>query len=573
MKVLKKIGTVLLASVLTLGMVACGSTTQDDKPVVRDPSDTSDYKMNEMTTINVGLSWNADWYYDGIDHQNNPVYDLYRSAENINVVNKFALPWDGYSQQITSGFITGDIPDAFFADQSMLDELIRNDLIVDMKPYYDLWATDELKETLEYNDGKNFAYAERDGKLYGIPAISDDCDRPILWIRSDWLANLNAKGVPAGETMYDKENNLRFHTDGPKTIEEFWDMAYAFALEDPDNDGVKNTYGLSLSKYLDDLSLPIFNAYGAYPDVIQKQEDGSYKNLALEPEVKEALRVLQTAVKDKVIPTDYYNWDGQAALSKAGNGVIGMAFAVPYSPLWPLNNALSNDKTGKADWIAAPMITADGSEFIPSRTLNATGYYVVRKGYEHPEVVIKMLNNMASRDPENEWYQGMYEVNSDPQNSNAINWMPIRLDRSTVNFERSSAFIKAIDAKNETGEYDISDIDLGDMPTWELVKRYEENRSFTDSPQGWAYWKTFMEGVPVAKSYGDNGSAGIYTDWIYPPTKTLKSKGPSLETMTNTFRINVISGKRSVDDFDQFVEDWLNGGGGQILLEMEKAGY
>ena len=43
MKVLKKIGTVLLASVLTLGMVACGSTTQDDKPVVRDPSDTSDY--------------------------------------------------------------------------------------------------------------------------------------------------------------------------------------------------------------------------------------------------------------------------------------------------------------------------------------------------------------------------------------------------------------------------------------------------------------------------------------------------------------------------------------------------
>ena len=82
-----------------------------------------------------------------------------------------------------------------------------------------------------------------------------------------------------------------------------------------------------------------------------------------------------------------------------------------------------------------------------------------------------------------------------------------------------------------------------------------------------------MEGVPVAKSYGDNGSAGMYTDWIYPPTKTLKSKGPSLETMTNTFRINVISGKRSVDDFDQFVEDWLNGGGGQILLEMEKAGY
>ena len=180
---------------------------------------------------------------------------------------------------------------------------------------------------------------------------------------------------------------------------------------------------------------------------------------------------------------------------------------------------------------------------------------------------------MATSDPENEWVKGKYIIDSDSKNSNAINWMPIRIDRSTVNFERSSAFLKAIDAKNKTGEYDISDIALGDIPTWELVKRYEENRSFTDSPQGWAYWKTFVEGVPVAKTYGENGSAGKYTDWIYPPTKTLRSKGASLETMTNTFRINVISGKRPVSDFDKFVSDWMSGGGGQILLEMQRAGY
>lgn len=577
MKILKKIGLVLVMSAMLFGAVACGDGTGggNDGPVVRDPSDTDDFRMNELTTLYVGLSWNADWYYDGIDEQNNPVYELYESAENIKVVNKFALPWDGYSQQISNGFITGDIPDAFFADQAMLDELIRNDLIVDMKPYYDQWAIPELKETLEYNERKNFAYAERDGKLYGIPGVSDDCDRPIMWIRSDWLEEINSRGTPSGETTYDTANNLRFHADGPKTLDEFWDLAYAFALEDPDGNGRKDTYGLSLSKNLDDLSLPIFNAYGAYPDVIEKQEDGSYKNLALEPEMKKPLQMLQTAVADRVIPSDYYNWDSQAAISKAGDGVIGIAFAVPYSPLWPLNNTLASDSG--ADWFAAPMITEDGSDFVPSRTLNATGYYVVRKGYEHPEVIIKMLNNMATSDPENAWQKGMYEINSDPANSNAINWMPIRIDRSTVNFERSSAFIKAIEAKKTTGEYDISDIAIGDIPTWNLVKQYEENRSYTDSPQGWAYWKTFMEGVPVAKSYhaeGEpDGSAGKYTDWIYPPTKTQRSKGSSLETLSNTFRINVISGKRPVSDFDQFVEDWMSGGGGQILLEMERAGY
>lgn len=585
MKFFKKMLVMMVTSALAVGAVACGNGIGgEDKPVVRDPSDTSDYKMNEMTTINVGLSWNADWYYDGIDAQNNPVYDLYKSAENINVVNSFALPWDGYAQQISNGFLTGKIPDAFFADQSMLDELIRNDMIVDMKPYYDIWGTDELKETLGYNDNKNFAYAERDGKLYGIPAISDDCDRPILWIRSDWLAELNSRALPSGETMYDTENNLRFHADGPKTIDEFWDMAYAFALEDPDGDGQKNTYGLSLSKYLDDLSLPIFNAYGAYPDIIEKQEDGSYKNLALEPEMVKPLEMLQQAVKDYIIPTDYYNYDGQSGLSKAGDGVIGMAFAVPYSPLWPLNNALSNNS--EAEWIAAPMITADGSEFIPSRTLNATGYYVVRKGYEHPEVVIKMLNNMACQDPENKWYQGKILIDSDPKNSNAINWMPIRLDRSTVNFERSTAVVHAIDAYEETGEFDESLIAPADMPTWEQVKAYYLSKSFATYPQGWAYFKTWYEGVPIAKSYhaeGEpEGSAGKYTDWIYPPTNTLRKKGSSLEEITNTYRIQIISDKvkdasgRSLSVAEahaQFVDAWNNGGGGQVLLEMQRAGH
>lgn len=582
MKFLKRFGIVLLTMLMIFGITACGGGTTDDKPVVRDPSDTDDYRMNEMTTLNVGLSWNADWYYDGIDHQNNPVYDLYKSAENINVVNKFALPWDGYSQQIGNGIINAkNLPDAFFADQKMLDELIRANRIVDMKPYYDLWATDELKETLGYNDNRNFAYAQRDGKLYGIPAIQDDCNRPILWIRSDWMSNINAKGVPSGKTAYDKENNLRFHTDGPKSIDEFWDLAYAFALEDPDGNGSKDTYGLSLSKYLDDLSLPIFNAYGAYPDVIEKQTDGSYKNLALEDEMIKPLEMLQQAVKDFVIPTDYYNWDGQAGLAKAGTGVIGMAFAVPYSPLWPLNSALSNDKTGKADWIAAPMITADGSDFIPSRKLNATGFYVVRKGYEHPEAVIKMLNNMATKDPSNDWYQGKLAIDSNPKNSNVINWMPIRLDRSTVNFERSTAVVHAIDAYDKTGTYDESLIAPGDMPTWQLVKAYNETKSFATYPQGWAYWKTWYEGVPVAKSYRKDGeaegSSGKYNDWIYPPTKTLSSKGASLETITNTFRINVISNKIGNKTVAQahadFVKTWLNGGGGQILLEMQKAGY
>lgn len=554
-------GLFLASSIIFL--TACSSKTSIDVEVKRPETDTNDFRMEELTKLTVGLSWNSDWYYEGIDAQNNPVYDLYKSAVNVEVVNQFALPWEGYEQQITSGIITGDIPDAFFAHQKMIDELIRNDLIVDIRPYYDQWATDELKATLEYNDEKNFSYVVRGDKLYGIPSIVDDCNRPIIWIRLDWLNELNSRAVPNGAIVYDTANQKRFHADGPKTLDEFWDLATAMAKEDPDNNTNVKTYGLSLSKNLDDLSLPIFNAYGCYPNMFENQEDGSYVNLGLDEKNKEPLLKLREMVANEVINSDYYNWDSQAALMKAGAGLVGMALAVPYSPLWPLSDVLVN----KGDWIAAPMVTKDGSEFIPGRNLNASGYFVVRKGYEHPEVIIKMLNNMATVDESNDWYSGYFDIGSDPKNTQSVNWLPIRIDKSTINFERSSAFVHAIESFEKTGEYDLTMIEKRDMNTWNLVKSYYEKKD----PVGWGMYKTFLEGVPVAKTYGENGSAGKYSDWIYPATDTLRAKGSSLEKMTNEMRIRIISGTWEISAFDSYVKDWISGGGKNILLEMEQA--
>lgn len=571
----KIIITIMLSILMLFTFVGCVKDTGGDRLVARDPSDTNDFKMDNLTTLKVALSWNQDWYPAGVTHNSNPIYSLYESAVNVKVENKIALPWDGYEQGIANGMIDGDLPDAFFATQKMVDELIRNDYIEDMKPYYDQWATKELKDSLEYNESRNFAYVTRKDKsgkekVYGIPSVADDSNRPVVWARKDWIENLNSKNA-AGKTKYDTVNNKRFNEVGPKSLNEFWDLAEAFALEDPDGDNKKNTFGITISKNLDDLILPIFNAYGAYPDAIQKQADGTWKNLLLEDEVKTALTKLNQMVEKNVISKDYINWDSQSALQKT-TSEAGMALGVGYTPLWPLMDSITKDKTGKVDWVAQPMYDTAGNVIVPSRKLNASGYYVVRKNYSNPEVVIKMLNNMANDDSNSDWNKGWVEAQKNPSHANnLINWLPIRMDKSTVNFDRETVFSEALKSENN-GVYDTSKIESKDMATFNQITNYMKNKTPTD----WGMFKTFTEGMPVCKMYDLNANKGIYTDWNYERTKTMKSaKGQALETMTNEVRLKIISGTLKLSDsaWEAFVSDYKVGGGEQILLEMKQSGY
>ena len=73
---------------------------------------------------------------------------------------------------------------------------------------------------------------EDDGMMTSVPYFDEQSAMPskTLMYRKDWLDNL---GVT--------EDQL------PKTIDEFVDLMYRFANEDPDGNGVKDTYGFSQS--------------------------------------------------------------------------------------------------------------------------------------------------------------------------------------------------------------------------------------------------------------------------------------------------------------------------------------
>ena len=96
-------------------------------------------------------------------------------------------------------------------------------LLVDVSPYMDKYTN-----MRDYYNGMDpailFFASSADGAMYRIPGdVAEPCCE-TLWIRQDWLDNL---GLSV-----------------PTTLDELDEVLYAFTFDDPDGNGVDDTYGL-----------------------------------------------------------------------------------------------------------------------------------------------------------------------------------------------------------------------------------------------------------------------------------------------------------------------------------------
>lgn len=478
-------------------------------------------------------------YPEGEDPENNAVYKLMASTMNIKPTNKFAAPFDAYEQKLKLGIASNDIPDIFYASQAIVEELIKNDLAEDLTPYYEKYASENTKKIMGYNDGLLFKGAQRDGKNYGMPNVSDALNgAPALYIRKDWMTKLNL--------------------NAPTSLEELLEMAKQFTTGDPDGNGKPDTYGLSMNNELDLQYTGILNAYGAYPKVYQKDADGKYTYGSLNPNMKLGLAKMAELYQAGVFNKEFATQNMGKSVEGIGN--VGIFVGQFFSPLWPLQDVPKNFPG--ADYHIMPFPGLGGNEYKPYVPVNASGYFVVRKGFEHPEALMIILNNMAETgysNLENEWAKGWAALNKDPKYSNAgtNNWLPVFLDRPDANMNRYTIFKNAIDTKDE------SKLLPDQLGLFDQVKK-----GLAGDAVNWPWPRTFLEGVPAASSY-KNVERNL---WFGSATETAKLKGAALAKLEEEFVIGVIVGTKKVDEFDTFVTQWNDMGGKQILDEMNASG-
>ena len=337
---------------------------------------------------------------EGDTYEDNAYSRYVKEKLNIDLQLTLAEDSSSYAAMASMAIENGEIPDVMvIEDLSLLQTMVENDMVEDLSPYYADCFSDRLKEIYDSYGENCFSMATFDGKIYAIPETDIDSGANFIWLRKDWMDKLGL--------------------EDPETLEDVEEIIRQFMQQDPGGNGSGGTVGLVCDKtliagtsYCYNVS-PIFADYNSYPGIWVPQEDGTIAYGTVLPETKEALALLQEWYEEGILDHGFLF---RTALNNAmliQDGRCGAFFGWWWGTNNPLKQAVANDP--EQVWV--PYLLSNNEEggvdaFLPYETEK---YVVVRKGYEHPEVVMKIMSLIFDyaryEDLEAEEIQNYFSIN------------------------------------------------------------------------------------------------------------------------------------------------------------------
>ncbi|MFD0671110.1 extracellular solute-binding protein [Cohnella sp. GCM10027633] len=489
-------------------------------------------KFEPAVEASVGVSISDPMAKDFTEEkwENSVWIQAYRDKFGINIKPAwYAKGVDATKQKISVSIASGDIPDILGVTQEQLATLSKTDLIWDMKEIFDKYATPLTKQIITEEGNTALDSATFGGKLLAIPGTNSAIDgASFLWVRQDWLTKL---GLAV-----------------PKTTDELYNVMKAFADKDPDGDGKKNTVGLMLNK--DFLapgmaeSLGIFNAFDAYPTAWIRGADGKLVYGSALPEVKDALAFMNKLYNEGLIEKDFGAKDGAKAAELAASGKVGINFGAMWNGMHPFQQ--TKDNFADSDWRAYAIVSKDGQPANPQIKLNVENYYVVSKKYEHPEVLVKLINFWTELNYGNAT-QEEYDKYLGPAPAPGHHWTVAKAWKPQKNLQAHLKIVEAFKSGDtsalnaeEKGYYDnIVKFKNGDNANAQFEKVFGETGSF------------------VAMNDYVTGNLFKMDEFYGASTEAMKNRLKTIQQAVLEYYTKVIMGSDSIDNFDKFV-DQLN---------------
>lgn len=558
----------LLAGVMVISsFTACGNTgsstgetsaaqaeAKENQPVDENGDPSAFGKYEDPVTVEVVQSINPSLPLPEGDSTTDNFYTRYiKENMNIDIKVKWQASSSDYSQKLNLAIASNDLPDILVVGESEFKKLIKSDLIEDLTPYYEKYASDTIKDNIDKTDGKAIANASVDGKMYGLPNVQAEADGyNLMWIRQDWLDEL---GLEAPETVEDLENVAKAFVDnnmgGANTIG---------ILGPTVNSRLYNDF-ISSSNNMNNLD-GIFQAYKSWPGFWVEDEAGNAVYGSITDETKTALGELQKMYKDGILDQEIgVRKDADEAWKSGKAGIL-------FSPWWfgyNVKDCLANDPNAEWKAYAAPL-AEDGKWYAKLGGVGGS-YCVVRKGYEHPEAAI-LLNNFLRKD-EGKFAQettldaGFYpgRVVITPVDECAYS---VELLRKKMNGEEADDY--------DPVNYKIMDTDLASLDTC-FKNGYDdlsiENWNIDDTNFGRLY--SLLMGTGAQVDAEESGELERTYSLIYSQTATMEKKWANLKKKEDEVFLKIIIGEADLDSFDTFVEEWKAEGGDEITKEVQES--
>lgn len=468
------------------------------------------------------------------------------------------IEYSEYAEILNTRLAGGSAPDVFLSQSHQT-----------VQTYYDQgviagWDVEFFKENAPdvYNfiqagtvDGRLAAdvemwneYAHVDGKMVTVPKIVEDGSMPYktLMYRGDWLEKL---GVT--------EENL------PKTVDEFVDLMYRFTNEDPDGDGVADTYGMSATGVK-----ALFGAYGMFNGFVGGTsywmvDDGKIINPDIHEDSKKVVEILAKMYADGVIDPEFVT--GKESISGS---------------YWAISNGFVNARYG-----ASALASID--HYRTPDILNDAGGPCAQEYYAVNGADAKFVYAPWPAGPEGEFgYSVGYAVSN---GENAVYNAALEQDTEKLAtiFKIMNAFATDDElyilaswgiegehyTKGEDGKMlrnpDMTNADFNAVGIWGCRSLYGSDRAVSET----GYNLAFYNDVTIANrlSWFDKPQ---YTSYIKDAVTTVLPSSSDLKAELNTLRdetyIAMIKGERSIDTWDEYVEEYLELGGQTLADEANE---
>ena len=542
---------------LLLLLTACGDGQKEEAGNEKEFDEK--YGYDSPVEVSIALAYAADMHWAGDETpEDNAWMDLYKEH---NIIPKIAYSVDSSQSDVKqeSAILSGNYPDILNGDLSRYKEWIQDGVIADITQAYETYASEELKEYMERENGEILDLLTVDGKLYGIPRIDNSYEQfPMMFIRQDWLENLGL--------------------EIPTTMEELEKTAYAFTFQDPDGNGIQDTYGLAIdgiNMVTDEVgtSSPIFAAYGAYLGndtyaFVDDEEGNPVWGGANIEGMEKGLAFLQKLYRDGVISRDAVTMDNNAVFEDAGNGRCGIWFGPYWGGMVPATEVLKGDENARVIAALAPSGIA-GEKTKAYLPVSVRSVYTVSSQCENPEVLVKILNLSVQKifypESKEEYDKYCWGDNDHYSGSRAS-------IAHLVNPEEGYEIYQVLPKALKTG--DTSDLTISQKITYENIraclKAREEGSTDLDDSQQTAGISacTVFEGEHCAWAVIDEM---IKEDCFLTPSykglgeDVIIKNAQALQQVTREMLAKIMAGGESPQAYEDFAETWYSIGGSEVL--------
>lgn len=411
-------------------------------------------------------------------------------------LNHIAPPIANYDEKVNIILSSNDLPDLVKLRKAKFNDMYdyaEQGALFDLAPYLDEY----LPHVKEVVPEKALDLCRVGDGLYGIPVWSSP-ERMNFIVRGDWLDNLGL--------------------EVPTTLDELHDVMYAFTYNDPDGNGIDDTYGLT-ARQIEGFE-PIFGAYG-FTGVAHNywylDDQGRLKPSALHENAKECLELLNAWYNEGLIDPEFVILKNESEINdKAMKNQWG--FYYNWWTFEPKIEAIMRevDPEVRFDRIAPP-IGPYGDSGVRGVGIQ-NGVVIMLANAKNPEACLRLLDWLHTEDGMMTMYAGVQDVH----------W--VRKEDGTY---------------YSTQQYqdDIKWIQYYSVFEPEPVLLKLENDYLVQSRRDAFKWKTIT-----------NDADGLVTE-------AELRYGTELNDFVCGMYSNFITGKRSLSEWDDFVQEFYGLGG------------